>query len=198
MTEKEKETERKPTVLLVDDDKDVLGALKRALWNQGYKLVAVNDPRRAEALLRDSQIDVVLSDIDMPEINGLDLMRIAREVQPTAVRVLVTGRGTLETATRAINDGEVHRFVNKPFDPVALRTLVKEALERQKELARASEAGQRVERRRLLFAQLEEEHPGITEVERDRDGAYVLNSARAREIAPSFGLGPFVGEEPPA
>jgi DNA-binding NtrC family response regulator len=177
---------------LVDDDKDVLAALRRALWNQQYHVLAVEDPREAKRLLESEDIDAILSDIDMPELNGLDLMRIARDVRPSAVRILVTGRGTIESATRAINDGEVHRFVHKPFDAVKLRLLVKEALERKTELAIATQAGQRVERRRLLFEQLEEEHPGITRVPRDSDGAYLLDGARARAVAPEFGLEPFV------
>jgi two-component system, probable response regulator PhcQ len=181
-------------VLLVDDDPDMLHALRRTLRSADYQIVAVSSPRDAARLLEGQRIDLVLSDVDMPGMNGHELMALARRACPGAVRILLTGSGTMESALRAINEGEVHRYVTKPFDAVALRRLVAEALERQDELSRVAEVAERLDRRHMLLRQLEEEHPGLTAVERTPEGAYSLDVEGACARAGRIGLGAFVGK----
>jgi FixJ family two-component response regulator len=130
-----------------------------------------------------------VSDIDMPGMTGLDLMRHARDACPGAVRMLLTGRASVGNATRAINDGEVHRFLHKPFEPRILRTIVAEAVDRHRELAAATDAGRRAERKKLLLTQLELEHPGVTRVVRSDCGDYVVDVHEARARAAAEGLG---------
>jgi len=178
----------KPILLLVDDDRLALTALRRSLQSADYRILDTTDPADAVRILTIEPVDVIVSDVEMPGMTGLELMEIARHVRPLAVRMLVTGVATLEAATRAINEGEVHRFVHKPYDPTILRGIVEDALARQAELAAASEASRHIDRRAMLRDRLEGEHPGITTVTRDADGAHVIDEARARNIAPSIGL----------
>ncbi len=107
------------------------------------------------------------------------------------IRVFVTGAGNLDAAVRAINEGEVHRFVRKPFDANNLRSLVREALDRKEELDIVSEASARARRRRQLYQHLEAEHPGITDLHLE-DEVYIVDSTRVLQSAPTLGLEEFV------
>jgi DNA-binding NtrC family response regulator len=182
------------TILIVDDEVDVLAAIRRSLKHDGWTLLCVTDPFQAAEVLSRETIHVLLSDVDMPGMSGHELMRHARQVSPHTARLLVTGASTIESTLRAINEGEVHRYVCKPFDGAALRELVAAALARYDELREASEAGRMAERRRLLHAHLEAEHPGITRVRRDDTGAYVLDVLSIRDVAARLGLTPFLPE----
>lgn len=177
------------TVLLVDDNEEVLAALRRSLRRAGARIETTSSPLEAARRLEEMPaIDLIISDVDMPQMNGHELMRVARDRCPEAVRVLLTGAATTSSAVRAINEGEVHRFLEKPFDPGALRQLVAEALERKDELADRTHAGVRVERRQLLLEALEREHPGITQVDRDADGVYSIDASGAMPLAEALGL----------
>jgi two-component system, probable response regulator PhcQ len=165
-------------ILVVDDDLDVLGALRRVLRALGEPLLVVSSPHQALAALDQQPIKVILSDVDMPEMNGHELLRHCRERHPTVVRLLISGKGSLESALTAINQTQVFRFVTKPFEASALRQAVREALDHHAERARSSEADAAAEQRRAMFEQLEQECPGITAVSRDPDGAYLLEADR--------------------
>src|SRR4051794_40237682 len=124
-------------------------------------------------------VDVVLSDIDMPGMSGLDLMIRLRRNHPRVVRLLLTGRATVATAVTAINDGEVYRFLTKPWDIDELREVLRQAAARvtdTRTAAASSGAGQ--ERSARLLA-LETAHPGITQVGLS-NGVYRIDLARLK------------------
>jgi two-component system, probable response regulator PhcQ len=166
-------------ILAIDDDPEILQSLRRALTGIGCPVLTTEDADQAFAILQDQPIDLLISDIDMPAMNGLELVRRVRTAHPDVVRILLTGHGTFDAARRAINEGEVHRFLQKPFDPGELRRIVADGLARRQELARQSRTGVTADRRRALHAQLESEHPGVTRLKRDPAGAYVVSDARA-------------------
>ncbi|HUS68710.1 MAG TPA: response regulator [Kofleriaceae bacterium] len=166
-------------ILAVDDEPDMLRALKRALAPLTSDVTTTSDPLMALDILSQYDVDVLVSDIDMPLMNGHELMRRARATRPDVVRILLTGRPTVESAMRAINEGEVHRYVSKPFDPTELRSVVSGALERRAALAQAARVAVEGDRQRSLLARLEASHPGIGQVTRDGQGAYVVVPARA-------------------
>jgi DNA-binding NtrC family response regulator len=166
-------------ILAIDDDLEILDALRRALASTGVPVLTTDDPEQVFALLASHPVELIISDIDMPAMNGLDLVRRVRAEHPAVVRVLLSGCGTFDVARRAINEGEVHRFLSKPFEPAELKRVVLEALARHDDLARISQSGVAAERRRALLQQLENEHPGITQLVRDADGVYLVNGSRA-------------------
>tara|TARA_R110002096_G_scaffold416429_1_gene618882 strand:+ start:34552 stop:35121 length:570 start_codon:yes stop_codon:yes gene_type:complete len=181
-----------PRLLIVDDNRDVLASLRRTLRRCAFDLTCIDQPKLAiEALERES-FDLMLCDIDMPELNGHDVMAQARELQPAMVRVFVTGAGNMDAAVRAINEGEVHRFVRKPFDANNLRNLIREALERKDELEIVSEASARARRRRQLYDHLEAEHPGITELAFDDSGVHIVDASRIPDVARMLGMEEFL------
>jgi two-component system, probable response regulator PhcQ len=166
-------------ILAIDDDPEILQSLRRALTGIGCPVLTTEDPDQVFAILQDQPIDLLISDIDMPAMNGLELVRRVRTAHPDVVRILLTGQATFDAARRAINEGEVHRFMSKPFDPAELRRVVSDGLARRQELARQSRTGVAADRRRALHAQLESEHPGITKLKRDPTGSYVVSDARS-------------------
>jgi DNA-binding NtrC family response regulator len=175
-------SERTYSVLLVDDEPAIVAALRRTLRGRGYRIFGVTDPLEALDLLTREEVDLLVSDIDMPQMSGLDLVSRVRRDHPHVVRILLTGRGTLTSALRAINDGEVHRFLTKPWDDDELREVVSQALIRLEELRRAQAADQQAARRRALVADLEREQPGISQVARDADGVYVIDERRIETV----------------
>jgi DNA-binding response OmpR family regulator len=92
------------------------------------------------------------------------------------VRILLTGRNTVGTVIEGINVGEVYRFISKPFDSTVLRREVAAAITHHQQIAAVSRERSTVERRRMLLAALETDFPGITTVERDATGAYLISA----------------------
>ncbi|HTE56092.1 MAG TPA: response regulator [Kofleriaceae bacterium] len=166
-------------ILAVDDDPEILTALRRALTPLGIPLILTEDPTEVLAILGEQRIALLISDIDMPQMTGLELMSQVRSAFPDVVRILLTGRTSFDSAMTAINQGEVHRYLNKPFEPAELRKMVQDALARSADLARDSRAGVHAEHKRHLLEQLEAEHPGLTKFVRDPEGAYLVSASRA-------------------
>jgi len=114
------------TVLLVDDELLFLRALSRTLGESGYRVELCTSARDAIARVKTGDIDVVVSDISMPEMTGLELLRTIREHEPDLPVVLVTGLPALESATEAIEYGAL-KYLVKPVDPQALKKTVDQA-----------------------------------------------------------------------
>lgn len=125
-------------ILVVDDDPHVLETITEILESEGYTPLAAEDSREALAILRRSRIDVVLTDIIMPSIGGLQLLDLAKALQPHLQVLLVTAYGTAEVAAEAAAHGAA-AFLEKPLDIAALLAGVREALGRARH-ARAAQA----------------------------------------------------------
>lgn len=118
-----------PIVLLVDDDANVLRGLARILRNQPYQLYTARSGDEAMAILKSRNIDVIVSDEQMPGISGSDLLVWVSENCPEVMRIVLTGHPTVEAALRAINEGRVYHFFTKPCDPVQLAVAIRKAIE---------------------------------------------------------------------
>jgi DNA-binding NtrC family response regulator len=118
----------KPSILIVDDEPLIRQALIRALSGEGYELLQAPGGREALNILTARGVDLILSDLVMPEMDGLELLKKARVVRPESLRIVLTGHADLDLAVRAINDGAVYRFLLKPWDSFDLRVMIKLAL----------------------------------------------------------------------
>jgi DNA-binding NtrC family response regulator len=118
-------------VLFIDDEARILRALK-ALFRD-LEVFITTDPREAPLLAARHNVDVVVCDQRMPEMLGVDVLREIREKHPRAMRVLLTGYSDLKAVLGSVNEGEVYRFVNKPWVNADLRQLVLEAGEISRE-----------------------------------------------------------------
>jgi EAL domain-containing protein (putative c-di-GMP-specific phosphodiesterase class I)/CheY-like chemotaxis protein len=116
------------TVLLVDDDPAFLRALARYLREGPHRIETLSSAPEAIERVRQGGIDLVVSDISMPGMNGLELLRAIRIHEPDLPVVLMTGLPALESATEAIEHG-VLKYIVKPVDPVSLRQTVDHAIQ---------------------------------------------------------------------
>jgi len=163
------------TILIVDDEQAVLSALERSLKLDGNEVVKTTNPHRALEIIREQAIDVIISDHLMPQMKGLDLLREVSRLKPDIVRIILTGHADLELATRAINEGEVYRFFNKPWDDEALRLDIRLALSHRRLEKENAQLSDEVQRQSGIIKSLEKEHPGIGRVERNQTGAIVID-----------------------
>ncbi len=119
---------RRPAVLFVDDEERVLNAL-RHLFRDSYEVEIATGGAAALEKLRARRFHALVSDQRMPEMLGVELLRQAKEVSPGTVRLLLTGYSDLAAIVGSVNDGEVFRFVSKPWQEDDLRATVAEAVE---------------------------------------------------------------------
>ncbi|HUQ05628.1 MAG TPA: response regulator [Kofleriaceae bacterium] len=164
-----------PVVLCVDDDPDMLAAVVRTIKTAGYHVLSADSPSQALQILGNQSVAVLVSDFEMPEMTGVELAVRARDLQPETVRMMLTGRNTVDTAVAGINIGEVFRFLSKPFQPDQLKREVAAAIEHHREVADVASERLTVVRRKRVLEALEGDFPGITAVPRDDDGAYLLD-----------------------
>lgn len=104
----------RPTVLFVDDEPKILNTLKRMFHRDCDVLTADGGEGAVEILGRES-VDVIVCDQRMPGMTGIDVLRQAKKLSPRTTRIVLTGYADLDAAIRAVNEGEVYRYVNKPW-----------------------------------------------------------------------------------
>lgn len=114
----------------MDDEETIHRALKRTLRREPYELVHAYDAAEASALLeRRDDIGAILCDHYMPGTHGLELLIDIRRRYPKLVTVLLTAQADLELVMSALNEGQIHRFFTKPWDPAELRTQLRALIE---------------------------------------------------------------------
>ena len=178
----------KALVICVDDDEQLLAAVSRSLRRDpALDVRSTTEPAQVIEWVVAEEVAVLVSDYEMPQMTGAQLAGKVKRLRPETVRILLTGMRTLETAIDGIHQGEVFRFINKPFDDRVLRTAVSDAVKRHDELMALSGDRQRRERAAALRADLEAEFPGITQVE--RVGETVVVTADPWSEALELGLG---------
>jgi len=116
-------------VLVVDDESDNLDAF-RFNFGRSFKLLLASSGEEALALARSEDVAVIVTDQRMPKMNGLDLLKAARELRPDAVGIIVTAFTDVDVLIEAINLGRIYRYVTKPWDSKELRGVLTHAVER--------------------------------------------------------------------
>lgn len=116
----------KPTILLVDDEERILRSL-RMLFFTGYNVRMTTDAHEAIRILRDERVHVIVSDQRMPVMQGSELLSIARETSPSTMRILLTGYSDLDASIASVNEGEVFRYLLKPWDAAEVKEVVAQA-----------------------------------------------------------------------
>jgi DNA-binding NtrC family response regulator len=166
------------TILVIDDDAQILAMLQHVL-SSTYRVVTTTDPTQVLALIEKERPDVLMSDVEMPQLSGTALVALVRLAHPDVVRILLTGDSSLDSAVKAINEGEVFRYLLKPWKLQELRETLALAVARREELRVVTEVGLAAARRERLLADLEREHPGITDAPAAGE-PYVLDGSVAR------------------
>ncbi len=120
------------TVLFVDDEPNILRAIKRALFSMNITLLLAESGAKALELMEQQDVHVVISDMKMPQMSGAELLEQIANKYPNTFRVVLTGYADIESTIRAVNQGKIHRYLQKPWDNKELVSVVEEGLERIK------------------------------------------------------------------
>jgi len=120
-----------PHILLVDDDERLRRAAGKVLANEGYQVTAAASGTEALAQFKQTDLALVISDLRLPDLDGISLLKKARELVPEAEVVMITGHGSIENAVEAMRLG-AYDFIQKPLDSAALLKTVAKALEKQR------------------------------------------------------------------
>jgi len=116
-------------IMLVDDEPHNLSAMMRVLRMQGdHEIERFETPGAALERAREKQFDIVIADYRMPEMDGSRFLQAFRQIQPQAYRIIVSGYADSELFRSAINQAQLHRFIEKPVDNMVLLRAVEEGL----------------------------------------------------------------------
>ena len=120
------------TLLIVDDEPSILSALRRILRREGYKLLTASSGEEAQKTLSSEQVDMLLTDCRMPGMSGIELTKKVKVSHPDMIRIILSGYTDVGEAANAINDGEVYRFILKPWNDEDLKFTLRHAFEHQR------------------------------------------------------------------
>ncbi len=118
---------KKNSILIVDDEASVRDSLYNWFLEDGFEVSCVEDASKALKILDHKHFDIILADIKMPGMDGLELLRRIKQIKPDAVVIVITAFATVDTAVQALKDGAFD-YVTKPFDPDDLSHLIRNAL----------------------------------------------------------------------
>ena len=153
-------------IMLIDDEENILKALKRTLNKyDNWEVETYNSGAAALKRAQTSTFDLFISDFRMPEMNGVEFLTEAKNLQPNAVRVILSGYTDLEALMGAINEAEIFRFINKPWNEHELILTIEQALKYKDMLTenlylanQVREQREALSEKAKLLAKLEEDH----------------------------------------
>lgn len=162
------------SILLVDDSKEILKALSRVFKPEGYEIFTAESANEAYKILKNENIDLLITDQNMPAVSGTDLLRTARAKFPDVIRIMITGITDISIAQKAINNGEIYRFFNKPWDDFELITAVRHAYNQKQLKDENDQLKLEIDSQAELLRKLEKEYPGLTSKRKSSDGAFII------------------------
>lgn len=148
-------------ILTVDDEPLIRKQIKRVLERHGHEVFSASQGAEALKMATYKQFDLALVDYNLPVMDGLEILQKLREIQPGCVRILITGMLNLDLALKAVNRGEVTRFVEKPFKNEILMEAINKAMDtrlRMVEVARVQQEASRDQERKILDECLQKEY----------------------------------------
>ena len=127
-------------VMIIDDEPMVTQSIRNFLsLETDYEIHTFSSPQEALEVLKSRPVDVIISDYLMPGLNGIDFFLQAKQIQPQATRVLLTGYADKENAIKAINDVGLYQYIEKPWENEDLRLVIRNAIEKRQLLRRLEE-----------------------------------------------------------
>jgi response regulator RpfG family c-di-GMP phosphodiesterase len=121
----------KHVILFVDDEKSILSSLRRLFRTSPYELLTAISGAEALDILKVRMVDLVVSDMRMPEMDGAEFLTKVASQWPETIRILLTGYSDLESTIAAVNNGRIYRYLSKPWEENDLRMTIHQALEKK-------------------------------------------------------------------
>jgi signal transduction histidine kinase len=125
---------RRHTLLVVDDEVDVLESLRHQ-FHRGYRVLTSVSGQKAIEILREDDVELILTDQRMPGMSGDQFLREARRLKPDAIRMLFTGYADMQAVISAVNEGHIFRYIMKPWDSIELESIIRQGVEQYDLLA---------------------------------------------------------------
>lgn len=179
-------------IQLLDDEPHILSALQRVLHPYHWQVHGFSDGQAALEALTEHEYAVIISDYQMPDLDGITYLQFAKQRQPHAIRMMLSAHGDRQSMMQAINRAEIYRFLSKPWDDYEVSSAVQSAIdlyllrfENQRLLAQVRSQQSAIERQQEELLRLEAEHPGITRVKRDAQGTVLLDLDELDDTDPS-------------
>ncbi|MFC4346906.1 HD domain-containing phosphohydrolase [Kordiimonas lipolytica] len=116
------------TLLFVDDEPDILDSLWRA-FRKEFRILKADGGQKGIDIIKSEPVHLIICDQRMPDVTGDKVLAVAREQQPDAVRILLTGYSDIEALVNCVNDAQIYKYITKPWEPEMLRLTVVRALE---------------------------------------------------------------------
>jgi two-component system, probable response regulator PhcQ len=182
---------KRSRILLVDDDRNVVEGLRRALHKEPFEILCACSAEEGLGLLSRESVDVVVSDEEMPGTPGVAFLKDLCLKYPETVRIILTGKASLDTAIRAINEGGVCRFFVKPVNPQELAVSIHQELGKRDLMAaskrllqkvRQQAASIRMLRRQLLGTEAGRELEQVFEIEEPPEDVWTLIDQICRQL----------------
>jgi len=134
------------SIVVTDDEPNMCAALRKLLGTEGYAVEAFTDPERALEHVRRAHPDVVLADLIMPTLNGIEVLKRVRQHDPSIMVIMITAHGTIDSAIEAVKEGAFH-YITKPFNTNELLLTIRKALDRRREVAEKARISEHISRR---------------------------------------------------
>ena len=163
------------SILVVDDETIIRNMMIDLFSREPYGILSAGSAKEALGILSREQVDVVISDEKMPGMSGSEFLAVVRKKYPETIRIILTGHASLESAIRAINEGEIYRFFTKPCNMIDLAVTVRQALQQKDLLEENQRLLKLVKRQSGIIEAMEKEYPGITKVKRNASGAIIID-----------------------
>ena len=122
--------EKKKTIIIIDDDKFILNVFSRILQKQGYNVDVVETGQETLEKINEKKYDLALIDVNLPDINGIDLVSKLNSINPDLIKIVITGFPSIEDATSAMDQGVIAYLV-KPVKSEELIELIAKKLKKQ-------------------------------------------------------------------
>jgi DNA-binding NarL/FixJ family response regulator len=126
------EDDRNPVVLIVDDEPNVIHALKRLLRKEPIDVLSAQNGQEALSLMAEHTVDILLTDHRMPQMSGIELLSAVKDKYPDTLRMILTGYTDIDTIAECVNQGQIYKFFFKPWDDSQLVLEIRQAIEHRK------------------------------------------------------------------
>ena len=164
----------KANLLLIDDDQDMLNFLIQKLENEDYNIISTTSPSEALDYISTKNIDVIITDEQMPEMTGTELMTRAKVIAPNTIRIVLTENATLESAVEAINSGGVYRYLMKPVNIIDLALTLRQAIQQRTLVNETRKLISVSQKQSNYIRDLETDYPGISGFQTNKEGAVLI------------------------
>ncbi|MCX8070730.1 MAG: response regulator, partial [Thermodesulfovibrionales bacterium] len=114
----------------VDDEPNVLSSLKRIFLDDDYIILTANSGKEGLEIMNNEEVQIIISDYRMPVMNGVEFLKEARLLQPDTVRIVLSGYADAGAIVSAINEGQIYKFIPKPWNDDELKVTISNAIER--------------------------------------------------------------------